>query len=99
MLCMHKKIKYKEDDFYCSKCGQELYYVCHHCFNIIENKHNKLCDECQSKKELQQQKAKDNAQKVIDGAKAVAPVVLSLAKNPKVQEKVKPVLKKVIKHK
>lgn len=94
----HRQIRYMEDDFFCSKCGHELYYVCIKCFKVLEeNTDDKYCADCRHKKDVQAQKYKDDAKKVADALKAVGPIAIEVAKNPKVQQKVKPIIKKVMK--
>ncbi len=94
---MHKRIKYKTDDFFCSKCGKDLYHVCKQCFKVVEQDEQSLCDECLRKKELKQEKRKETASKVIDGAKMVAPLALEIAKNPKVKQGAKKTVNMAVK--
>ena len=47
----HKEILFKEDDMFCPKCGQPLYYVCKSCHTKLPDGENKLCVRCLAKKE------------------------------------------------
>lgn len=69
-----KKITYKADDTFCTKCGNELFFVCKKCktTRIDENADSNLCIRCQAEKEDKNEKMKDGAKKFGTGALAVA---------------------------
>lgn len=41
-----KKIIYKEEENYCPKCGNKLYYVCKKCYTQLPNDSEKYCVRC-----------------------------------------------------
>lgn len=80
-IALKKKIVYRMDDNFCSKCGKPLYIVCKRCREtVIEEKaESALCMRCQAEVEDKKQKRKDNAKKagktameVVAGVGAVA---------------------------
>ncbi len=44
----YKKIHYDETDYFCSKCGQKLYYVCADCWSLLEIDDNRYCASCEA---------------------------------------------------
>ena len=52
-----KKKKYKKDDLFCLKCGEELSFICKKCRCILTEDQGALCDECEAKA---REKAKKN---------------------------------------
>lgn len=69
-IALKKKIVYRMDDNFCSKCGKSLYIVCKRCRKtVIEEKaESALCMRCQAEVEDKKQKRKDNAKKAGDAA-------------------------------
>ena len=65
-----KRTKFKENDFYCSKCGNKLVYVCPSCYKELDDRNDKFCDDCTKKKN-------DAKEKRVNGVKAVAAVALA----------------------
>lgn len=63
----YKKVHYKQSDYYCSKCGDSLSYVCADCWHPLEDNHTKYCNDCKKKRD---EKARERKQKVADGGKA-----------------------------
>lgn len=47
------KFKYKATDMYCVSCGQQLVFVCGHCFSPIDDEgaNHKYCRICEQKKQ------------------------------------------------
>ncbi|MBR3752534.1 MAG: hypothetical protein IKK50_05320 [Ruminiclostridium sp.] len=88
----HKKVKYKEDDLFCPKCGKELSYVCGKCFAPLEEA-AKRCDICQAKVDGRKEKVKSGAAKVVGAAKVAAPVAVALADVPGISKIAKPIAK------
>lgn len=88
----HKKVKYKEDDLFCPKCGKELSYVCGKCFAPLEEA-AKRCDICQAKVDGRKEKVKSGAAKVVGVAKVAAPVAVALADVPGISKIAKPIAK------
>ena len=60
-----KRTKFKEADFYCSKCGSKLVYVCPSCYKELVDRNDKFCGDCTKKKN-------EAKEKRLNGAKAVA---------------------------
>ena len=86
-----KRTKFKENDFYCSKCGNKLVYVCPSCYKELVDRNDKFCGDCTKKK-------KEAKEKRLNGVKAVAEVALAHKDDIKKAAKVaKKVAKKVIK--
>lgn len=52
-----KKIKYKEADLYCTKCGQELTFVCPKCYTVLQKDDGKYCVRCSEGKKDKKEKA------------------------------------------
>lgn len=81
----HKKIKYKDSDEFCSKCGNALSYVCAGCWKVMEDNSARYCISCLAERE---QKRSQNIEKVKSGGRAaaetlgtVSAVVMTTAKN------------------
>lgn len=43
----YKKVRYKDVDAYCSKCGNQIYYVCADCWKQLENNKSRFCTSCE----------------------------------------------------
>lgn len=80
-IALKKKIVYRMDDNYCSKCGKSLYIVCKRCRKTVidEKAESALCMRCQAEVEDKKQKRKDNAKKVGKATMGVATGVGSVA--------------------
>lgn len=75
-----KKITYKSDDFFCSKCGQDLIIVCKKCrIPLPEDCKDAYCVRCEAEREDKKEKAKDTAKKAGAGVAAVGSLVLGAA--------------------
>lgn len=72
--CVKKKIVYKMDENFCTRCGQGLYYVCRKCKATVIDEHGEsvLCIRCQAEID-------DGKQKIMDATKKVGSAVLSTA--------------------
>lgn len=68
----NKKYKYKDENQYCTLCGQELSYVCADCWKAMQDDTEKYCISC---KALREQKK----EKVIDAGKGVVGVMATAA--------------------
>ena len=71
----YKKIKYKDDDNFCSKCGRPLYYVCSDCWKALEDDSETLCLACKTRRA---QKKAEQKEAIKEGAQAVAGVVVAV---------------------
>ena len=80
-IALKKKIVYRMDDIFCSKCGKSLYIVCKRCRKtVIEEKaESALCMRCQAEVEDKKQKRKDNAKKAVDTTMGVVAGVGAVA--------------------
>lgn len=70
-----KKIRYKEEDEYCSKCGMKLYYVCKECYKQLPDGSEKHCVRCLAEK----QERKDHRTKIVKGVAVGAGSVIVVA--------------------
>jgi len=75
-----KKITYKEAESYCSKCGQELIYVCNDCYTQLPDDTEKYCVRCHAKHEDRKAKTKKIAEGIGGGAAAIGFAVLTSGK-------------------
>ena len=71
-----KKVKYKENEAYCSICGEPLAYVCRDCFTPISDGKEKYCVRCRAVRADKADKAKKAAGKIGGGVVAFGGVVL-----------------------
>ena len=90
----HKKVKYKEDDLFCPKCGKELSYVCAKCYTPLENA-GKRCEKCQQKIDDRKAKAKDVVHTATNAAKKIAPMAALLPDAHPAIKVIKPIAKVV----
>ncbi|MDD3338136.1 MAG: hypothetical protein PHS82_04690 [Lachnospiraceae bacterium] len=83
----YKKIHYKKNDDYCTKCGAPLQFVCADCWTQLEDDSEKYCILCKNKRKDEADKridgAKDAVKKVGGGVAAAAGVAVMAAKNAK----------------
>lgn len=91
-VALKKKIVYRMDDNFCSKCGKSLYIVCKRCRQtVIEEKATSvLCMRCQAAVDDKKQKRKDNAKKASETAMGVvvgAGAVVGMAVNITLKKK------------
>ena len=70
--CNKKKVKYKDSDKYCVKCGHGLVHVCADCFTEIPADTKKYCIRCQAKRDDKKAKSKSTFGKVVTAAAVVA---------------------------
>ena len=95
-----KRTKFKENDFYCSKCGNKLVYVCPSCYKELDDRNDKFCDDCTKKKNDAKEKRKNDvkavAEFVADNMEVVKKVV-NKENAQKAAKVAKEVAKKVIK--
>lgn len=82
-LAKQNKIKYKETECYCSKCGQELSFVCAKCYTVIQDNNAKYCIRCLENE-------KDKKTKIAKAVGAAGGVALGVA------VVVKGIIKKII---
>ena len=96
-----KKTKFKEDALYCSKCGERLVYVCPSCFKELSDRNEKICSDCQRKKDDNKEKRKEKIKAArgvaLAAAKMVDPEVVKKVVNKDNATKVVNVVKKVVK--
>ena len=74
------KNKYKETDMYCTKCGQELAFVCPKCYTVLPENSGKYCIRCAEGKKDTKDKTIKIASGVAAGLVAVAGVTLPIIK-------------------
>lgn len=80
-IAYEKKIHYKKEDEFCSKCGKELRYVCKKCHVMIDkDSKGSLCIRCAAVKKDRWDKIKKNVGKVGVGALAVGGTALEVGK-------------------
>ena len=65
------KNKYKKTDMYCTKCGQELAFVCPKCYTVLPENSGKYCVRCAEGK-------KDKKDKTVKAAGAAGGVAAGL---------------------
>ena len=75
-----KMIKFKKEDSYCSKCGQELFFVCAKCYMVLDDGDGKYCIRCT---EERKDKRDDNIKKIGSFAVAVGTVFSIVLANTK----------------
>jgi len=73
-----KKLKYKESEAFCSKCGKPLVYVCKDCYKPLPAATDKYCVRCLAKHKDRNDKVK----KVAVGVGGAALTVGSLIFKP-----------------
>lgn len=76
-----KKIKFKEYDFYCAKCGQELTFVCPKCYTVLQKNGKKYCVRCSEGQKDKKEKAAKTAGGIAAGLVAVASAAFPIIKN------------------
>lgn len=79
-----QKIFYKETDSFCSKCGNQLYFVCKNCYMQLPDNTKKYCDGCIAEKkdtnDKRLKKAKEIGGPIVAGVGVVAGVVAKYGK-------------------
>lgn len=75
----HFKRVYKENDLYCSECGEPLHYVCKNCWSPLVEGDTKFCQDCVQKKSEKREAVRHSAEKKIDLVKDVVIGVAPLA--------------------
>jgi hypothetical protein len=78
-LANQKSITYKEENDYCSKCGNKLYNVCKKCYTQLPDNAAKYCVRCLAEKQDRKDKAKDHARKIGGGIVATIGIAASIA--------------------
>ncbi|HOZ37509.1 MAG TPA: hypothetical protein PLH64_02055 [Anaerolineaceae bacterium] len=73
-----KKLKFKESEIFCSKCGSPLFHVCKDCFFPLPEVNDKYCVRCHAKHE--DTKVKAGKVKAGVGATIASVVALALGK-------------------
>lgn len=80
-LAKQKKMHYKKDDSFCTKCGRELSYVCKKCHTVMQEKDKgNLCLRCISDKKDKRDQRTKKAVKVGGGIVAVGMAAVPVAK-------------------
>jgi len=82
-----KHVKYKEDESYCSICGEPLAYVCRDCYTPLPNAKEKYCVRCRAVRDDRRDKVMKKAAKI--GTGVVAGVGTVLVGGKKILEIVK----------
>lgn len=101
----YKKKQYKNEDEYCTKCGEKLFYVCADCWKQLDTNKERYCITCKAmredKKDQRVEKVKEVAKKATSAFAAGGAVMAATAKSVQQFEKSYKVLadasKKVIK--
>ncbi len=62
-IAKKKKLVYAADDYYCSKCGEPIFYVCRWCRKPLKEGDGAFCADCQARMDARRQQAKDTALK------------------------------------
>lgn len=77
-----KHIFFREDDYYCPKCGNGLVFVCCECYRPFEVQDNskKYCVSCEQERENKKQEKLDTLKKVGPGVVAGVAAVGAAAK-------------------
>lgn len=85
------KKHYKDEDEYCTRCGEKLRYVCADCWKALESNKVRYCIPCKAlrddKKDQRTEKIKENTKKAGVILASVAPAMTAVAKNVKQIEK------------
>ncbi len=68
----YKKLKFKDNDKFCTKCGEPLSYVCADCWKVMADNTERYCTICGA---LREQKKKDLIDGTINKAAAIGGVV------------------------
>lgn len=88
---VYKKKHYKNEDDYCTKCGEKLYYVCADCWKQLDTNKEKYCITCKAirddKKDQRAEKTKETVKKVGATFAATGPIIVAAAKNVQQIEK------------
>lgn len=83
----NNRIKYKDLDNYCTKCGSQIYYVCEDCWKQLDHNKSHICTECEENKRKKKQeridKIQDGAKKVGKAAIAIGGAAVTVAKHAK----------------
>ena len=91
----YQRVHFKDEERYCSYCGQGLEYVCACCWTPLKSKMNRLCPDCQKIKDDKNAKRMEMAKKGADVVMGVGPAAVAFAVKHK--DQVIGVAKKVIK--
>ena len=75
-----KKLKYKESEAYCSKCGSPLVYVCKDCYTQLRAEDDKYCVRCLAKRKDKFWKISKDTAKVGGGTLGVGSVIYGVIK-------------------
>lgn len=78
-----KKISYKKDDMYCSKCGNTLVHVCKDC-RIPLYDEEVYCVRCKAEREDKKDKAAENAKGALKAAAGVASIAVAVITKGKI---------------
>lgn len=81
----YRKIRYKDADNYCKRCGNELFYVCGDCWMEMSSSANQFCTACETKKEQKREqmlaKGRDGAKFALGAVGTAASIVATLGKD------------------
>lgn len=76
-----KKVHFKKDDEFCTKCGMKLEFVCKKCNSpIAETTKGSLCVRCKAEKEDKKDKAVKQGGQVVGGALAIGGALVGIGK-------------------
>lgn len=80
-IAFQKRINFKANDKFCSKCGQPLFFVCKDCRMKLDNGTKKYCIRCENKhKDDSEQLGKVVLKKIGAGAKVVKDAAIETGK-------------------
>lgn len=82
-IAKKKKIVYRLDDNFCSKCGKSLYTICKKCKKTVieEDAPSALCIRCQAEVDDKRQKRKETGEAVVGVAVSIGGVAGMAAKS------------------
>lgn len=83
----YKKIRFKDGDDYCTKCGEKLQYVCADCWKQLENNKERYCIVCKALRDDKSEQRIEKAKAAGKAFVAVGPAMVAAAKNVKQIEK------------
>lgn len=76
-----KKVHFKKDDEFCTKCGMKLEFVCKKCHSpIAETTKGNLCVRCKAEKEDKRDKAVKQGGQAVGGALAIGGALVGIGK-------------------
>lgn len=76
-----KKVHFKKDDAFCTKCGMKLEFICKKCHSpIAETTKGNLCVRCKAEKEDKRDIAVKQGGQAVGGALAIGGALVGIGK-------------------